>query len=276
MQSIWSLSIEDESSLLTADQRAVEERQEQGVRKGRRVEEDEGEESKGQGEGQSLEPQPATIELISSAKQVVETVAVDVKASPDEVLQELSLRHSDTSPSPRTIDILPIPKTSKISVSTNIISSEIVMELHIAIVETKVLGLEDRRRKRKEKKDKVETTKEEEDKKEKGNGRELFIPTMYIGGSDAVESAIGGMNSSKVSVVRSPGDICVGRCQESVEQLKSHLAVTSAQYEKRIADLVREERRSRLEQGLPCLPVPVCILTLKFFISILIIIRFLT
>jgi hypothetical protein len=126
-----------------------------------------------------------------------------VKASPDEVLQELSLRHSYTSPSPRTIDILPIPKTSEISVSTNIISSEIVMELHTAIVETKVLGLEDRRRKRKEKKDKVETEKEEEDKKEKGNGRELFIPIMYIGGSDAAESAIGGMNSSKVPVLRS-------------------------------------------------------------------------
>jgi hypothetical protein len=272
MQSIWPFSMEDETIPLTAD--AGEVGQEQGVRKGREVEVGEEEEdSKGQGVGQSLAAHPATDKSISSPLQVVETVPVDLKTSSVKVLQEVPSQQSDISPSPHTGDISPSPHTGAISVSINTISTEIPIEQHVAIVETKGLGLEDRRRNRKDKKEKAEKErekekekeKEKEDKKERGNGHELFIPVMSTRASDSdiIESALGDRNQLKMSGVCNPRDICVGRCLESVEKLKSHHAVKCAQFEKRIADLVRGERRSRVKQGLPCLPAPVWILTLN-------------
>jgi hypothetical protein len=284
MQSIWPFSMEDETIPLTAD--AGEVGQEQGVRKGREVEVGEEEEdSKGQGVGQSLAAHPATDKSISSPLQVVETVPVDLKTSSVKVLQEVPSQQSDISPSPHTGAISPSPHTGDISpsphtgaispsphtgaisVSINTISTEIPIEQHAAIVETKGLGLEDRRRNRKDKKEKAEKEREKEKEKEdkKERGHELFIPVMSTRASDSdiIESALGDRNQLKMSGVCNPRDICVGRCLESVEKLKSHHAVKCAQFEKRIADLVRGERRSRVKQGLPCLPAPVWILTLN-------------
>jgi hypothetical protein len=258
MQSIWPFTMEDESITMTAN--AGEVGQEQGVRKRWEVEVcEEEEDSEGQGAGQSLAAHPATDELISSPLQVVETVAVDLKTPSVKVLEEMTSQQSDISPSHHTSDISPSPHTGATSVSIDIISTEIPTEQHAAIMETKVLGLEDRRRNRKDKKEKAEKEKEreKEDRKERGNGHELFIPVMSTRASDIIENALGDRNRLKMSEVCAPGDICVGRCLESVEKLKSHHAVTCAQYEKRISALVRGERRSQVKQGLSCLPAPV-------------------
>ena len=287
VQSIWPFSIEDEATPTTTDsQRAVEAGQEQGVRKGGGAEGGEGEEDcKGQGVGQSPVPHPSTVELISGPMHVAETVAADLNASSDKELLELPSPHtsdippspqtsdmspsphtSDVSPSPHTSDIPPSPHTSDVSpsphtgavlVSMDIVSSEIPAAQHAAIVETKEPSLADRRRNRKEKREEAEREKEKEkeDKFEKGNGPEHPIPNMSASASDIAGSTLGDMDLLKLSGVRALGDVCVGKCLESVDQLRSHLAMTCAEYEKRIADLVRVDRASRLKKGLHYLPV---------------------
>ena len=293
VQSIWPFSIEDEATPTTADsQRAVEAGQEQGVRKGGGAEGGEGEEDcKGQGVGQSPVPHPATVELISGPMHVAETVAADLNASSDKELLELpspqtsdmspSPHTSDVSPSPHTSDVSPSPQTSDVSpspptgavlVSMDIISSEIPAAQHAAIVETKEPSLADRRRNRKEKREEAEREKEKEDKNEKGNGPELPIPNMSASASDIAGSTLGDMDPLKLSGVRALGDVCVGKCLESVDQLRSHLAMTCAEYEKRIADLVRVDRASRLKKGLYYLPVSVSAwISMPSFVTLLVI-----
>ena len=275
VQSIWPFSIEDEATPTTADsQRAVEAGQEQGVRKGGGAEGGEGEEDcKGQGVGQSPVPHPTTVELISGTMHVAETVAADLNASSDKELLELPSPHtSDIPPSPHTSDVSPSPHTGAVLVSMDIISSEIPAAQHAAIVETKEPSLADRRRNRKEKREEAEREKEKEDKFEKGNGPEHPIPNMSASASDTAGSTLGDVDPLKLSGVRALGDVCVGKCLESVDQLRSHLAMTCAEYEKRIADLVRVDRASRLKKGLYHLPVSASAwISMPSFVTLLVI-----
>jgi hypothetical protein len=196
----------------------------------------------------------------------------DVSPSPHTSDVSPSQHTSDVSPSQHTSDVSPSPHTGAVLVSMDIISSEIPAAQHAAIVETKEPSLADRRRNRKEKREEAEREKEKEDKNEKGNGPEHPILKMSASASDIAGSTLGDMDLLKLSGVRALGDVCVGKCLESVDQLRSHLAMTCAEYEKRIADLVRGDRASRLKKGLYYLPVSVSAwISMPFFVTLLVI-----
>ena len=91
----------------------------------------------------------------------------------------------------------------------------------------------------------------EEEERQKGHedeGQDFSIPDMPVCDAATSDLPVEGMLMTSAVII--PADVCFGKCLVSVEQLERHLEVTCAQYEKRIATLVRRAKRSSLKQGL--------------------------